>query len=219
MQMSARDIARKHAGINKKSTGATGGDLNVMQDAVSTGARQYKNICSKRLKPENYESCLMEVCEAMCGLMVDFDSITTWHSVRNLDEDTDTATADSEGAASAQAAADGSQKEAEIGEAVPVSADMPAGQDHEAENAALKNSISSALTDDSDPLESLVEVKSSTKQDSLRQSSSNRLSPREYSNMKLEVHRRRLWLDVQRQIGMFLDEVGLPSNPRKRWQT
>eukprot|EP00035_Acanthoeca_spectabilis_P033766 m.25350 g.25350 ORF g.25350 m.25350 type:complete len:1054 (-) comp6186_c0_seq2:22-3183(-) len=211
MQMSARDIARKHAGINKKSTGATGGDLNVMQDAVSTGARQYKNICSKRLKPENYESCLMEVCEAMCGLMVDFDSITTWHSMRNLDEDNDTGTADSEGAASAQAAADGSQKEAEIGEAAPVSADMPAGQDHEAENGAPKNSISSALTDDSDPLESLVEVKSSTKQDSLRQSSSNRLSPREYSNMKLEVHRRRLWLDVQRQIGMFLDEVNLSA--------
>ena len=32
-----------------------------------------------------------------------------------------------------------------------------------------------------------------------------------YSGMKLEVHRRRLWLDVQRQIGMFLDEVNLSA--------
>eukprot|EP00038_Savillea_parva_P030486 m.78074 g.78074 ORF g.78074 m.78074 type:complete len:1170 (-) comp9192_c0_seq1:189-3698(-) len=305
MQMSARDIARKHAGITKKSTADAGGDLTVMADAVSTGARQYKNICSKRLKPEHYEACLLEVCEAMCGLMVDFDSITAWHNVRpgqdgangsddnddnastSTDNDTDVKSdtpagdvreeahsdqgEDDQGEAAhhddgpngkaldtdaverdaddavATATAnivsdDGGEEASETGatDEAPLTAPedtesaggdgvvgddeaaaatattTTAGADEKSKRGSTSSdaaSVSAALTDDSDPLESLVESAEShmplptTKQSA----TSNRLSPREYSHMKLEVHRRRLWLDVQRQIGMFLDQVNLAA--------
>jgi hypothetical protein len=242
MQMSARDIARRHAGITKRSTsgasGTMGGDLLVMQDAVSTGARQYKNICSKRLKPENYEACLLEVCEAMCGLMVDFDSITAWHAVRQATEIEDDAAGASTGEAAVEVepAGDGAEagcgadptpdtgavSEAERSDSsaersdsgaaeTPLDSDSDAAADAAETSRASKAAVLAAL-DDSDPLESLVEVRSaSTAEQSKTSSPANRLSPGEYSGMKLEVHRRRLWLDVQRQIGMFLDQVTLPK--------
>jgi len=228
IQMSARDIARKHAGIRKFSTSGAGGDLMKMQDAVSTGARQFRNICSKRLKAENYEACLVEVCEAMCSVMVDFDTIAEWHGLRQgpsgetPEEGSATATAVSDtstGGDGEQVSTDAAEGDGD--EAAPAAASAAAvddgdgdgeGQSHGVHKAKM---ILDALSDD-DPLESLVEVGSSksggkAKQEDEQPRGGSRLSVGEYSAMKLEVHRRRLWLDVQRQIGMFLDQVNLAA--------
>lgn len=44
-------------------------------------------LCQK-LKAKDYETCLVDVCEALCGIMVNFNDLEAWHR-RQVDALTD----------------------------------------------------------------------------------------------------------------------------------
>ena len=76
------------------------------------------------------------------------------------------------------------------------------------------SAVADALTDDVDPLESLMNTKSTGKKSKSNDAkAASRMSAKEYEVMKLELHRRRLWQDAQRQIAIFLHEVDLSHFP------
>ena len=155
----SHSIARENAGLAPRK----GLGLGRMRDAGG-GARQaqFKALCAK-LNPDKFENCLVELCEGMCRIMIDYNGIVDRHAKEDEDE-------------AAAAAAEGDRAN---GEGAAVSPEAAA--------AAAATAAAAAAA--------------------------SRVSPREYEQMKFEVHRGRIWQDIQRQVATYMLEIALSKLP------
>ena len=150
----SHSIARENAGLSPRK----GLGLTRMREAGG-GARQaqFKALCGK-LVVDKFENCLIELCEGMCRIMLDYNAIVDRHG--------------KEDAAAAVAGSDG-------------------GESGAGEGAALEGADAAAAS----------------------AAAASRISPREYEQMKFEVHRGRIWQDIQRQVATYMLEIALSKLP------
>lgn len=198
-QVMRETILGKKAQQKKRAVRATPAD---------SGA--FKRMCKKMTK-DQFEPCLMGLCGAVCGLMVSYAEIATWHKARHPEESVEepiNETAPSQLGEKIEDKDDNAQDDQ--------------GEDNKDETASSPATPALDLTDDADPLESLmgrsdavVRTPSAAGKSSraLSAATPSRMSVTEYESMKLELHRRRLWQDAQRQIAIFLHEVDLSEFP------
>eukprot|EP00040_Diaphanoeca_grandis_P030347 m.179270 g.179270 ORF g.179270 m.179270 type:complete len:1023 (-) comp31966_c0_seq1:244-3312(-) len=207
MQVKTKQVLRKHTGrrnpkVEKRTTSLTG-DIT-----------QFKQLC-KGLKTEKFEPCLMDFCGVVCELMVNYDAIVAWHRKKatasdptsnnddtNTKDDSETETETDPDPSNVNITGDATTNDgADDTDNTTSSTDEELVPKKKTREKTKQSQLD--LTDDSDPLES---ISTSTREMKLSKSATN-MSAQEYESMKLEVHRRRLWQDVQRQVAIFLHEA------------